>query len=57
MNADLNKQTMIDEINRMRIEKDAVIVAHTYQIGEVQDIADLVGDFSAWPNSVQHRKA
>ncbi|NLN04585.1 MAG: quinolinate synthase NadA [Clostridiaceae bacterium] len=44
MNTDLNKQAMIDEINRLRIEKDAVIVAHTYQIGDVQDIADLVGD-------------
>lgn len=33
-----------DDINRLKIEKDAVIVAHTYQIGEVQEIADLVGD-------------
>lgn len=33
-----------DEIYRLKIEKDAVIVAHTYQIGEIQEIADLVGD-------------
>ncbi len=33
-----------DEINRMRKEKNAVILAHFYQDGEIQDIADYVGD-------------
>lgn len=40
----MDKQTMIQEINRMKQEMNAVIVAHSYQIGEVQDIADVVGD-------------
>lgn len=31
-------------IKRLAREKNAVIVAHTYQLGEVQDIADFVGD-------------
>lgn len=35
---------MIDEIKRMKQQKNAVIVAHNYQIDEVQDIADVVGD-------------
>ena len=32
------------EIDRLRSEKNAVILAHYYQSGELQDIADFVGD-------------
>ena len=32
------------EIDRLRHEKNAVILAHYYQSGELQDIADYVGD-------------
>ena len=32
------------EIDRLRREKNAVILAHYYQSGELQDIADFVGD-------------
>lgn len=35
---------IVDEINRMRKEKNVVILAHFYQEGDIQDIADYVGD-------------
>jgi len=35
---------LIEEILRLKGERNAIILAHNYQLGEVQDIADLVGD-------------
>jgi len=44
-----------DEIAALKKERDAVILAHTYQPGEVQDCADYVGD--SYGLSVAARKA
>lgn len=35
---------LVDEIKQLKQQRDAVILAHTYQPGEVQDCADYVGD-------------
>ena len=35
---------LVEEINRLRKEKNAVILSHYYVEGELQDIADFVGD-------------
>jgi quinolinate synthase len=40
----MDKSELISEINRLKKEKNAIIMAHYYQIGDIQDIADIVGD-------------
>ncbi|MFI3296344.1 MAG: quinolinate synthase NadA [bacterium] len=40
----MTREELISEIDRLRKERNAVILAHYYQIGDIQDVADVVGD-------------
>jgi quinolinate synthase len=40
----MDKETLYREINKLKKEKNAVILAHYYQEGSIQDIADYTGD-------------
>lgn len=40
----MDKETLKQQINQLRTEKKAIILAHYYTLPEVQEIADFVGD-------------
>ena len=40
----MKKQEIVERIQKLKRELNAVIIAHNYQIGDVQDVADFVGD-------------
>ena len=40
----MKQQGIREKIKRLKAEHHAAILAHNYQIGEVQDVADFVGD-------------
>ena len=40
----IESNKIIEKINRLKKKKNAVILAHYYQVPEIQDIADFVGD-------------
>ena len=40
----LSNEQLISEINRLRKERNAIILAHYYETADIQDIADFVGD-------------
>lgn len=38
------ENSLRSEVLRLKEERDAVILAHYYQKGEIQDVADFIGD-------------
>ncbi len=45
MGPTMNRESeLTDKISSLKVKRNAVILAHNYQLGEIQDIADFVGD-------------
>ncbi len=48
---------LVDKINQLRKEKNAIILAHFYQTSDIQDIADFVGDSLALAQKAKESNA
>ena len=53
----MHSDKIIEQILNLRKEKDAIILAHYYQIPEIQDLADFVGDSLALSQEAFKTKA
>lgn len=42
--SELSKKIMIEKINKLKKEKNAIILAHHYEVLDVQHVADFLGD-------------
>ncbi|UWY27333.1 quinolinate synthase NadA [Flavobacterium sp. TR2] len=53
----MNKNFLVQEIIRLKKEKNAVILAHYYQDEEIQEIADFIGDSLELAKKAQNTSA
>lgn len=53
----MDKNFLIQEITRLKQEKNAVILAHYYQDEDIQDIADFIGDSLELSKKAQNTNA
>ena len=53
----MGEKELIQEINRLRKEKNAIILAHFYQTADIQDIANFVGDSLALAQKAKESNA
>ncbi|MTI87845.1 MAG: quinolinate synthase NadA [Balneolaceae bacterium] len=53
----LSTSELNQRINKLRKQKNAVILAHNYQIPEIQDIADYIGDSLGLAQQAAHTDA
>lgn len=51
------QQALMDEIRRLKKEKNAVLLGHYYQVPEIQEIADFVGDSLALAQQAKNTTA
>ncbi|WP_135255990.1 quinolinate synthase NadA [Thermus caldilimi] len=53
----MERDLLIQEVLRLKAERQAVILAHSYQLPEVQEVADFVGDSLGLAREAQRTKA
>lgn len=52
-----NDINLVEEIKKLKKEKNAIIMAHYYQTGDIQDIADYIGDSLALAKDAENNTA